>query len=869
MNYYTVTENINRLASNPYLEQCFTAGVLQRTFAAEDRPNLHRMFQENIIEFVAKYSNLTFFDFIFLRGIDTKSVLLKIILILIKYGCDCYIYMDRSVLRWLLPPLKDRTITNHLNRIENMVCKELISKRLPVMRFPNIKDAIDAGHSVNRAFYQYTRSKYPKVPCNGILIDINFFLIYVLVYIKSDKSITLLDTFIEVFKANNDYIMYVLELNRYTAITTNVHMHTDTKDETTDKKFIKKILPEKSTFQQNVEDIKLDPALLKSCTNTSTIDNDDINILDNINDNDSGNDSTDVDDNVDDIATATTVAVVAATTTAAAITTTTNNDDEKDDNNDNEDDYVDDDDDDDDIHENMEDGKKNINSFQQSKSKSEKFRINRVEMNEYIIHFDLHNVCMRNLVKPGNIQRIKNILTDSCFCSIDSERFVILLLYNMNEEKYTLTSRQIRTTKALLTKTSGLLLCGWTGLYSNIPKTYIINELKKMNIKYRVKNLQILKLPSLEQLKNDLSTIICTFERNNAVDKTSLQKQTTTTKKKKQQHKQQKPSQQETTTTSSAEQILASSENMDNVMIGYNPPMIYQINNAHSIDIQPTITPLHYAQDDTTITEECVNALQNDLNKHSNNTIDIHEDINNYIINDNNDDDDDNNNDDDDDDNDTDADSNTDSDVTMQGNDDINAVEDVNMDVLMPKILEQNNCNSSEINQQEIYKTVYNDYTSQSYQQQQQQQQQYQQYQQQDQYQQQQEQYQQQQQEQYQQNHHYQQQQQHQQNNEEELPTSPKSLEYSTLQTVPHVAEELMNHIAKENSIIRHAFDMAASSLEECRSKDILDEFYDTTTLNENNPVNENNSITSEETIKAVNFCLDSNTNEYNVQNSM
>lgn len=850
MNYYTVTENINRLASNPYLEQCFSAGVLQRTLAAEDRPNLHRMFQENIIEFVAKYPNLTFFDFIFLRGIDTKSVLLKIILILIKYGCDCYIYMDRSVLRWLLPPLKDRTITNHMNRIENMVCKELTSKHLPVMRFSNIKDAIDAGHSVNRAFHQYTRSKYPKVPCNGILIDINFFLIYVLVYIKSDKSITLLDTFIEVFKANNDYIMYILELNRYTAITTNIYMYTDSKNETaickdsmmiTDKQslqFIKKILPEKSTFQQNVEDIKLDPALLKCCTNTSTIDNDDNNILDNI------NDSTDVDDNVNDN----------ATTLVAAAVTNNNNDDEEEDDNDNEDDDDDENDDDDvcdtadsnDIHENIEDEKKNTNSVQPSKSKKEKFRINRVEMNEYIIHFDLHNVCMRNLVKPGNIQRIKNILTDSCFCSIDSERFVILLLYNMNEEKYTLTSRQIRTTKALLTKTSGLLLCGWTGLYSNIPKTYIIGELKKMNIKYRVKNLQILKLPSLDQLKNDLSTIICTFEKNNVVDKTSLQKQMKKkqSKKQQQQQQQQKPSQQKT--TSSSEQILALSENMDNVMIGYNPPMIYQINNAHSIDIQPTITPLCYAQDDTNITEDCVNALQNDLNKHSNNNIDTNDDVNNYIITDNNDDDD----------NDTDI-SDTDSDATMQGNDDINGIEDVNMDLLMPKILEQNNSNNSEINQQEIYKTlpVYNDYTAQNYQQQQYHQQQQQQYQQQEQNQQQ-------------QNiqHHYQQQ--NQQNNEEELPTSPKSLEYSTLQTVPHVAEELMNHISKENSIIQNAFDIATNNLKESRCKDILDELYNTT-INENNPVNENNSITSEETIKAVNFCLDSNTNEYNVQNSM
>lgn len=135
---------------------------------------------------------------------------------LLKYGCDCLIYLDRSVLCWILRRnYKDRTLTRHLAKLESFVEDELKKMKMPILQYKNISLAQKDGHVLNMAFKKFARNLYPNVKLNGILVDVNFFVTRLLVKTKSEVAQSLLNTFVNFFKANNDFCHYIQELSRF------------------------------------------------------------------------------------------------------------------------------------------------------------------------------------------------------------------------------------------------------------------------------------------------------------------------------------------------------------------------------------------------------------------------------------------------------------------------------------------------------------------------------------------------------------------------------------------------------------------------------------------------------------------------------
>lgn len=217
---FFIAANLNKLAANRYLEELFHKGQLQRAY--EDDPvnapsskDLRHTFEEKMMQFIIRYPTLEFSDFMFMRDLDIFSSINKIMLIIIKYGCDCLIFLDRAVIRWILPTdYKDRTLNYHIKSIEKFVEAELTRLKMPLLRFKTINQARKEGHVVNMAFNRFIRNQYPNFQLDGILIDVNFFIIHLLTRSRSEMGKLLLNTLINVFKASNDHSMYMREVDR-------------------------------------------------------------------------------------------------------------------------------------------------------------------------------------------------------------------------------------------------------------------------------------------------------------------------------------------------------------------------------------------------------------------------------------------------------------------------------------------------------------------------------------------------------------------------------------------------------------------------------------------------------------------------------
>lgn len=74
MNYY-ISENLNRLAANRYLEELFIKGRLQTQY--ENDPNnsptskfYRQEFDQDLMSFVVKYPDFKFNDFVFMRDLE-------------------------------------------------------------------------------------------------------------------------------------------------------------------------------------------------------------------------------------------------------------------------------------------------------------------------------------------------------------------------------------------------------------------------------------------------------------------------------------------------------------------------------------------------------------------------------------------------------------------------------------------------------------------------------------------------------------------------------------------------------------------------------------------------------------------------------
>ncbi|WBR61493.1 hypothetical protein [Drosophila suzukii associated hytrosavirus 1] len=459
MNFY-ILENINRLASNSYLEELFTKGKLQLLY--EDDPQNARSadsyFSEldnDLLSFVVKYPNLKFNDFLFMRKIDVNSRHTQVILMLLKYGCDCLIYLDRSTLRWLInEEMCVSTLQRRLRVLEEYVEKKILELNLPLLKYNTKDEALNAGHIINMAFSAHTRNEFARYHFSGILIDVNFFFTQLLPRIKTDFTVGLLDCAINVFKANNDYCRYLTETGRLDKM----------------KILYDATFPTTTSAESRIH---LRSLYQNTCSESSANEFDKIvnEILNN---------------SYEDLL------------SYEPVVTTKRKDSEP--------------------------KKKKrkypiaeINfdelpwstELQSDRSGNVLYK----NVSASIVFFR----AKPKIEQEDLLKSVKKIMTTSCFYATVNKRFCVLLFYIEKNKSYRFMTRQIKTARAVLTRQNDeRLICGWTGLRNIINKSILISSLKKM-YNYKIKCNQIYNIDDFEKLIKDLTICINSIEGDSGI----------------------------------------------------------------------------------------------------------------------------------------------------------------------------------------------------------------------------------------------------------------------------------------------------------------------------------------------------------------
>lgn len=205
--------HLNLLARNTYLFENFTKGKLREIFEADKTINvnssmfLNTLCIENPYVFYCKNPDLNFIDFLFLQNLDIESEDIIAVLLLAKFGSDCKVFLNRSILYWLMESnANKRTNRRYVTLVENFIKKENMAFRAD---FKTIDEAVLNKYKVNTAFDRYIRLRVKTYHASGTLVDINFFFLNVLPSLKTPRAKKLLHNFIEIVKANNKYTNYL------------------------------------------------------------------------------------------------------------------------------------------------------------------------------------------------------------------------------------------------------------------------------------------------------------------------------------------------------------------------------------------------------------------------------------------------------------------------------------------------------------------------------------------------------------------------------------------------------------------------------------------------------------------------------------
>ena len=307
---YFIYDNITKLAANKYLEDLLQRGQLQSQFETDAINHLPseylEKFHSDILSFTAKYSNLCFNDFLFMRNVDILRSETKAILLLIIYGADCKLFVDRAVLRWVLTGIATRNMQRTLLRWERTLQQELPD----AIKFSSIDQAAKT-YILNMSFYRYCRNINQGSIYDGYVVDVNFFIMKILYRVKSPFTTSLFVLILDILKANVDYCAYLKELACIESMKFlfGNFSATDNLDTEQQKIQVKSLYTPKLSngyYIENYDDIVneiliQDVNMLGVNNNNTEDDNDDENDADNDEDDDNDDDDNNNDDSIEKI----------------------------------------------------------------------------------------------------------------------------------------------------------------------------------------------------------------------------------------------------------------------------------------------------------------------------------------------------------------------------------------------------------------------------------------------------------------------------------------------------------------------------------------------------------------------------------------
>lgn len=503
MQFY-INKEIHSLAQNSYLEDFLTLkSSLQNKFendAGYSGEVYREMFRTLEVAFAGRFPTLEFNDFLFMHGVPVNLPAAKAVLMLLKYGSDCLVFVDRPVLRWVIGDKKSGNLQRYMRNTESYIEQELKRQNIPVLKFSRIEKA-EEEYRVNKAFCRFTRSRFPNSNLSGILVDVNFFFTRILTKVKSETAIFLFDYVINIFKANVDYTKYLtykeqlavakLVLATDMVPTSSLNSRTVVEDDddydtkaaryaqTMDNENInicksRRVAPHFDTYESIVADA------LDSVRRASPQIPDDVCETD-----EPDNQTSDEVDDDDDIA-ATTAGVDVAATADIVM-----------------------------------DGTAVISSALGGDSYSEDSEIfaqrrefellcdGAVAKKEIMLGSLVYFVVKSTMSQRREVlKEVQKTISSVCLAAETKERFCVLLYFNVAKKSYHLMTRQIRTAKGVLIQQKDILVCGWSGINKNVTKTIVLNRLKAKNQDYDIKQTQIFGLPNLDVLRKDLLSIV-------------------------------------------------------------------------------------------------------------------------------------------------------------------------------------------------------------------------------------------------------------------------------------------------------------------------------------------------------------------------
>lgn len=522
---YFIIDNLNRMAINRYLECYFVPGQLENRFLKSGRDERYSWencafeFRSTPIDFVANYPNLTINDFIFMRGLDITSDVIKTILMLLRYGCDCSIYLDRAVLQWILwGSDKTKKAPRQLAKFEQYAISQAKnSDRGIVKEYKNIKE-VDPKLNVNSAFNQFIRNNVSKCNASGILIDIEFFVSKLINKANTRHSESLFKAIVNFCKANNDLSNYLMECSRYNKCKFSAcfntikniqenggNLLTDNNNNTDDTQQSNVVVKLNSIYRDYcpssiVSDFEMiQNEALDSVLGRESILNDEDDFIPHT------PDTMNIDNYVPDSTVCTQQKTKNKSKTKKNVTAISSNSISN----------VDDDDADDDKNFEFDDNEDTFLSrnFKYSSANNaadnEYDDLNEKKLSSSVLFFSMTRKIKKSKNYMKNVQRV---LTKSCFCADTNVRYCILLYYNLEDKFYRLMTRQVKTAKGVLSQQKDLLVCGWSGMCENITKNTVLKMLKTVNSSYKVKRTQLYKITNVDDLINDITTVVCNIE---------------------------------------------------------------------------------------------------------------------------------------------------------------------------------------------------------------------------------------------------------------------------------------------------------------------------------------------------------------------
>lgn len=500
-----ISTNINILAANEYINDLLVKGSLQTAYEAEPIENntprcIYQQFINNKENFVVLYPSLGFNDFLFMHNLDIASPDINVIVTLVRYGSGCRIYMDRAVLRWLLQGSpKEKNLQRNLKNLENFVIDHLEKNNKPVYRFKRIDLALRENFILNQAFHNYTHHNFPHGSHEGIIIDVNFLFTDLAFRANSVYSRNLITNILKIFEAQTLYGEYLYALSRYNAVKRTLELQVEREQEQ-----IKQFNFDIPVYNTQIESYayKNSSAVDKLIYDTLNGDFDYFGFNAAAPSSDEGLGS-DKSNNNDDDAHSTSSAK--SHSSCSSSSSSSNNSSRA----------------------SSRSRRPTVTNNNSSSSESEAEE-SEAEDNEDVVEDDSDFKIDDKILMPTvrffrvhNVQRVnekvtkaaQKILEQSCNLAKTKERFCIVMLHSDKDNVYKFITRQVNTAKLVLPQQKDRIVCGWSGLTTNLKKNQLLVDLKKAHPKrYTVKNVQLHKVKDEDLLIDNLTSLIQSIE---------------------------------------------------------------------------------------------------------------------------------------------------------------------------------------------------------------------------------------------------------------------------------------------------------------------------------------------------------------------